>query len=457
MLADVAFLGVANALFLVAGVGVTAAAGWWRAYPRTLASLGLAYLVGVSAYGVVAQALYVLGAPMTRLQIVALCAVLGIGGYALDALRRSHRSGPAAPIRLPAPVAIAVAVIFAALAIDLWFQPLWAYDAWTFWTPKARALVELDGLDAAWFTSADVIWKDYPLLLPAVEAAGFRFTGFRTELLDLQSWLLYLALVVALLDIVLRRAGGVVAWAAVLTLAAAPTVSFQLAGAVADVPLACQFALAGVLLVVWRRDRVPAALGLAAVLLAGSAATKVEGLPFALAAIAGLVAAELLDRRSPLRPAGVLLAVLAAAVAPWQIWLAVRDVEVQGSISRLVDLGLLADRAGSVPEIVAFLGGRALDPTQWLLALPLAVTAAVVGARVGDVGDVVLCAVAVCLGAAALVLAYWTTPFDLDYHLATSGRRTITPLLVLALAAAPLLAAPHRGGSRERGGYAADA
>ncbi len=45
----------------------------------------------------------------------------------------------------------------------------------------------LDGLDATWFTSSDVIWSDYPLLLPAIEAAGFRFTGYRTELLDVQS------------------------------------------------------------------------------------------------------------------------------------------------------------------------------------------------------------------------------------------------------------------------------
>lgn len=442
MVVDAVLFGAANALFLLAGVGVVSAAGWWREYPRTVASLSLAYLAGVATYGVVAQTLYVLGAPLTQIQVVTVCVLLGVGGLAVDA----RRSGgvTAERMRLPAPFVAAVAITLAVLAVDLWFQPLWAYDAWTFWTPKARALAELDGLDSVWFTSADVIWKDYPLLLPAVEAAGFRFTGYRTEFLDLQSWLLYLALVIALLDVVVRRFGGVFAWAAVLTLVAAPTIAFQLAAAVADIPLACQFALGGVLLLLWRHDRRPAALVVAAVLLAGAAATKVEGLPLALAAAAALAVAELLERRSPVRPLGILLAAVAVAVVPWQIWLAVMDVEVQGSISRLTDLRLLAEQAHFVPEIVLFLGERALDPTQWLLALPLAAAAAVTAARIGRGADVGFYVVTLALGALALVLAYWTTPFDVDEHLATSGRRTITPLIVFALAAAPLLAARER-------------
>ena len=43
--------------------------------------------------------------------------------------------------------------MLALITVDLWFQPHWNYDAWTLWTPKARALAALDGLDATWFTS----------------------------------------------------------------------------------------------------------------------------------------------------------------------------------------------------------------------------------------------------------------------------------------------------------------
>jgi ABC-type nitrate/sulfonate/bicarbonate transport system permease component len=41
----------------------------------------------------------------------------------------------------------------------------------------------------------------------------------------------------------------------------------------------------------------------------------------------------------------------------------------------------------------------------------------------------------VALSFATLLLAYWTTPFELHYHLSTSARRVITgPLLAWALA-----------------------
>ena len=55
--------------------------------------------------------------------------------------------------------------------------------------PKAHALYALNGLDAGWFGAHDLLNRDYPLLLPAIESATFRFTGFETRLLDVQSLL----------------------------------------------------------------------------------------------------------------------------------------------------------------------------------------------------------------------------------------------------------------------------
>ena len=45
------------------------------------------------------------------------------------------------------------------------------------------------------------------------------------------------------------------------------------------------------------------------------------------------------------------------------------------------------------------------------------------------------------LGVAALVVAYWTSPFELDFHLSRSARRVVMPLVLLAAALTPLLSA----------------
>ena len=78
MTRDLIGLALANACFLAAGIGVTSLAGWWRGR-AVLRSLGVSYLCGLAAFGVVAQLLYVLGASLARWQVVAICAVLALG------------------------------------------------------------------------------------------------------------------------------------------------------------------------------------------------------------------------------------------------------------------------------------------------------------------------------------------------------------------------------------------
>ena len=115
--------------------------------------------------------------------------------------------------------------MLALFAFDLWFQPLWGFDSWTFWTPKAHALYALNGLDTSWFTSADMLGgarRDYPLLLPALEAAGFRFTGYETQLLDLQSWAFLLAFVAVVYETGAGRRRPLVLAAVLVMLVAAP-------------------------------------------------------------------------------------------------------------------------------------------------------------------------------------------------------------------------------------------
>ena len=325
--------------------------------------------------------------------------------------------------------------MLALIAVDLWFQPLWNYDSWTFWTPKARALVELNGLDAGWFTQADLLNRDYPILLPAVEAAGFRFTGIQTRLLDLQSWLFVVGFVGAYLHLVGSRAPRLVTWAVLTMICLAPTVATQAAYAEADIPLAVLFATAGLLGYLWLETRDRRLLVLLSLFAAAVAATKVDGLIFDVSLVAALVIVS--RRAAPLAAGAVALAV---GLLPWRIWMHVHDVESQSSLGRVVDVSFLVDHAGRLPYSTAYVASRLLDPTAWLLLLPLAALALVLAWRNGARTSVVFTGLTFGLSLVGLLLAYWTTPFELHYHLATSARRVITgPVLFLA-AVTPLLA-----------------
>lgn len=398
-----------NALWLAAGLGVTSAAGWRGGF-------GVAYLAGVAAYGVVAQALFAAGLSLDRLEIVAVCAVLSLG------LLRGRR--PTLP--RPGLAAVVIALVLAVLAVDLWYQPLWAYDSWTFWTPKAHALASL-GLDASWFGQPALLNRDYPLLLPAVEAAGFRFGGYETQLLDLQSWLFVVGLLLAFAEVVRPRAPR---WAPAIPLLVvlSPSLSDQLASAEADIPLAAFFACAALCGYLWHRERAPGALALFGVFAAATAATKAEGLSFVVALAIALAAVE--SRRGALTTAGVAVAALAAGILPWRLWTDAHDIPQQTSFGRVSDL---AGRTSRLEVSARYLLERLFDPRAWLLLVPLLVVLTVLVYLRGRRRDAVLATALVGLCFVALLLAYWTSQFEIHYHLATSARRVITaPVLAWA-------------------------
>ena len=61
---------LANACLLAAGIGVTGLCGWWGGARGAMRSLGVSYLVGLAAFGVIAQLAYVLGASLALWQVV---------------------------------------------------------------------------------------------------------------------------------------------------------------------------------------------------------------------------------------------------------------------------------------------------------------------------------------------------------------------------------------------------
>jgi hypothetical protein len=429
MTADLFGLLLVNACFFAAGAGVTAVCGWWRGVRQLGRSLGLAYLAGVATFGVAAQLLCVLGASLARWQVIAICAVAGSGVV----VGRQKVSDTFTRSLTPVWPAAVLALFLALIAVDLWWQPLWTYDAWTFWTPKAHALVALNGLHAPWFSAADLPNKDYPLLLPAVEAAGFRFTGYETGLLDIQSLLFLVAFLRAVYEAGMVRARPIVLWAVLALLVAAPSVVDQLASAEADIPEAALFAAAGLCAYLWLTEQRRGALPLAAVLAAGAAATKVEGVAFTIALFVSLA---VVSRRWPAVAAGA--AALAAGVLPWRLWMRSHDVANQAAIGRF-GLHSLVSHLPRAPEAAAYLVVKMLDPRAWLVLVPLVAFVIVQAGRSGVRRPVAFVVATTVLAFAGLVLAYWTTPLPFHEHLATSARRVITGIVFFGAAVAALV------------------
>jgi 4-amino-4-deoxy-L-arabinose transferase-like glycosyltransferase len=436
MIADAVLLLLVNVLFLAAGAGVTGLAGWWQGWRGLAGSIGIAYLTGVAAFGVVAQLLYVLGLSLSRPQVVAVCGVLALG--AARGLRVP--GGPSLP-RPPAWVLIGPAAFLALLALDLWHQPLWGYDTWTFWTPRAYALYALDGLDTGWFTSFDMLGgarRDYPLLLPAVEAAGFRFTGYEPRLLDLQSWLFLVGFAATIVQVSARRGRTIVLAAAVLMLVAAPSTAAQLAGAEADIPLAVLVAATGVCAVLWLESRKPALLLVATVLATGAVATKIEGPIFVGAIFVALAVCVWREsRRDALLALGALVAAAAAGALPWRIWVVVHGGAPAGEAPSLAPSSLL-DHVGYVPHAGAYLVYKLLDPFAWLLIVPLWLVVAWAAWRTGRRMLVVFALLTIGIACTGIVISYWSTPLDLSEHLARSARRVVTSIVFLCAALTPL-------------------
>jgi hypothetical protein len=439
VISDAFWLAAANGLFLAAGAGATGAFGWWRGVAQLRRSLGIAFLCGVALYGVAAQLLYVLGASMSVWEIVLVCGLFALGATRGLAARDSAHAAPRpAWPRWPA---LALAAFVALIAVDLWYQPLWAIDSWTFWTPKAHALWALNGLDAHWFTQANLISPDYPILLPSIEAAGFHLSGYETGLLDIQSLLFVVAFLHAIYNVHVRRSQHVVVWAVLAMLVTAPSVIDQLAAAQADIPVAVLFATSGMCGALWLRDRRGSALAVAAVLAAGACATKVEGIAFAVAIFAALA----LTARAWLPLAAGSVAI-ATGVVPWRLWLANHHVANQGSYVRLTSLGYLGDHLARIPIAIGYLLAKMADPRAWLLLLPLALVALVDAYRRGERALPTYVAVTALLAFGGLVLAYWSSRLGFRHQLVTSDFRVVTGILFFCAAVTPQLTAslPNR-------------
>lgn len=443
MIQNVGGLLACNLLFLAAGCGVLRLFGGWRT-PRGLARMiGVAYLAGVAAVGVSLQLVLVLGAPFNRWVVVAVSGALALSGVGA----RRPIDSPAHAARVPTflqPAVVALIAIVALMAVDLWFQPLGVWDAWAQWTAKARALVVLNGLDEALLASAPYRpWNpDYPVLVPAIEAADFSFMrDFDTRAIHLQFWLIYAGFLLALLELLRGRVREALVWPFVLAIALVPAVQIQTAAALADVPVAVFFALAGIF--AWRlvvdSDRL--ALRLFPVFAAGAYATKYEGRIYIAALSATMIALVALTARNKLR--ATIASVLAALIGliPWMLWVSRHDVVGIFSTSLTERLGSgLIQSADRIPTTLEALARSVFDPTRWLLlGLVLLISVVVAWRALPRRIEPWLVVGTATLVIGGLVLVYWATPLELHWHLRQSARRVVTGPILFVTVLVPLL------------------
>ena len=269
------------------GAGMLPLLGLARTPQQLLAKLPLAYAVGLVTTGVLAAELAVVGVPFGWIALAAVTAVaLGVG------LRRVERvpwePGPPLLQRLPAFALLGIVVAFLASAAGLFaVKPLFETDGWMLWAMRARALYEFGHPVAPVFTSAEYPGLTYPLWLPALEAADFRFMGaFDGTLVHLQLAGLAAAFVGGAWVLLRSTSRPFLLAGTLLAIVTAPSVFNQLQTNFADIPLAMLISLGVVALAVWLRTGEPGLLPAAALFLGAGTLTKSEGLLFALAALA---------------------------------------------------------------------------------------------------------------------------------------------------------------------------
>ncbi len=318
----VAGLVALNLGYAAMGLALLYALRGFRTWGSVLRLGGLGYLLGVAAFGVVWTALLVAGVPFGLTAIVVSLVALGGAGVLAGRLRRTPVPRPvprpaAAPIVLVTAAGIALAGLFLeALFRAARLHSLQAYDAWAFWVPKGKAIFFFGGLDEHVFTTAPN--AEYPPLQPILDAAGFHALGGPDVVtLHVQFWFLVLGAVTAITGLLHRHAAAWLLWPSVVLVLVVPRFGVNLLQPQADVLVDVFLVVAALLLAFWVRDRAGWRLAAAAVLLAGAANTKREGMLFAASALA---VAFVVTRLDDWRRLAAACAFVGLAVVPWRIW-----------------------------------------------------------------------------------------------------------------------------------------
>ncbi len=432
---------VANGLYLAIGVGLLPLLRIARDRGELVARLPLAYLVGVAATGILVAHLALLEVAVGLVELVVLAAVvLFLGLRRLPEASNTALLAPREPAwsRAVGAVALVVSLVLLGHALATYrLRPLLEWDGWAIWGTKARALYEFGGATGPVFTSEAYLPLQHPLLLPSLQAVGFRAMGtYDPTLAHVQLALLALGFLLAFVGLLRDRIPAALLGLSALAILAAEPVLKQLSTNLADVPLAFFVALGLVAAGRWLVSGERWALVVAALFLGAAALTKSEGLFFALAALAALAPFAWRRWRELATAAGAVVAI----VLPWRLFVALEDLPlVEYSFRNAVSPGYLADHSDRVrPALEGLLDE--IFTLDWGLLVPFFVAAVVTAAlarRNALVGFALLWA---ALAFAGLVLVYWISVIPIELALVWSADRTVVTLVVGAAALGALLA-----------------
>jgi hypothetical protein len=426
--------------------------------------IGLSYLVGVAAVGILAAHLALVDAPIGLVELV----LLAVASLALG-WRRLRRSGerigrPALRLRdslewagagLAAVASIALLVLLGHAARAYAARPLKEWDGWAIWATKAKALYEFGGAYEPVFTSYQPV--AHPLFLPSLEAIGFRAMGtFDGTLIHVQLIALALGFAAALWSLLGDRVPAAVLAVGLLAVLSASPVLAQLSSNLADVPLAFLCSLGVVCLGRFLVTGEGWTLVAAALFLGAAMLTKSEGLLFAAAAF--LAVAIVLAAARDWRPLGHVAAAAGASLAillPWRLYLAAHDLRnPEYRLSDALDPGYLADRRERVSPAASRLWEE-LWSGRFGFLVPLALVAVAAAFLAGRPRLGAFALLWPALAFAGLVLVYWISVVPVELTLTWTAGRVIMTLVVGAAALAPLLAGeawPATGLSAGAGG-----
>jgi len=426
------------AAVLVAGLSLLLAIQLIRpTLPDLVLGLGPAYLLGTAAVSVTAITLLVAGTSLV-LAFVAAAVLPTLGGVVVIARRKGtfnrHRGEPvprAAAVALI--VLLALAILGAAGALG---HPVDGWDAWSIYERKALALLHADGLDPRFFANPSLAFMhaDYPLLLPLLEAVEMKFGAAAdgTGLVVL-TWLVFVAYGWTVVFVAAREVHSAWPLVAGIALMVVPGGYGQALTGYADIPMAALLGAGVMFAASWLRSGRKAYLVTAAVLLAGTAAAKNEGL---LGAIVVLLAATAFAR-TPLRRSHALIAaaLVLATVLPWRLWLARHGIHGDVAFSDGIDPGYVVDRLERAGLAVSGLARDGFG-SDWPLILPVALLLTAIGAFARGTRTLALFHLAAGLGFfAVLVWVYTVSRNDINWYLGTSAPRTVTAVILIEMSA----------------------
>lgn len=389
------------------------------------ALIGLGYLYGSGVVWLTLFALSLLHITWSAVDVTIVAVVIA-GACVFVARRRVALPAlEAAPQKTWSPAAIAVDVLTAytlfSFALYATLARVWEWDFWAIWGLKARAFLEIGGIDWRFLANRNNSFchPDYPLLLPLnYDWIALINGGWDDRWLGVTGVAFGIAFLLIVRDLASREMPPLAA-AALTFIATAFALSHYVG--LAEAPLIA-FAGAGVLFL--RRammfgDHI--ALRHGAVLLGLAGSTKNEGLALIVAVVIAMVIID------PKRWRRVLeLWPALAIVAPWMIMRAA--LHLHTDIARGAVLSRVAERLGEFGTLLQMLIRQLPDSWVWVLMLAaIVLVPSAIRASERFIYSVVGVQLLFYIG------AYFVTPYGLEWHIETSWprltRQIATPLL----------------------------